>query len=387
MGRVAEKKRGMASASQFIYSTDGREGSLKGQEVIVLVPFKTLVVLPFAYPFTAAMQIREVLRLKARALLGDRVADLFLVPLVIDKKGKNSRGAAFLLTSTESGEMEKPVSGERKIFWPVPLAFASEINGSGLIIWGDQQQLCSLWIEDWIPQLYRWIPRSEGDIDSERQLFESYAKSTGGSLDQLLIREESDSGKEDLQGIANNTLADCPYYRGLDLSSKGADIVEQRERILGGMMRMVRALTAAGFLFAIISAGLWAQRISLADSVSEASGVVYEAAFGEKSSDPMRASREKLSSVRQEGEGHDFSSLLTTVLSPWTALPSGDLRLDSLRYSSEKTELQGTAKNTSSIQQLREAIGKNKFDVKAGDILQIPGGGFRFSLSIQEAKR
>jgi hypothetical protein len=69
-------------------------------------------------------------------------------------------------------------------------------------------------------------------------------------------------------------------------------------------------------------------------------------------------------------------------------LPQGDLQLDSLRYSSEKTELQGTAKK----HKLHTAVtGKRlknkKLDVKAGDILQIPGGGFRFSLSIQEVKR
>ena len=387
MGRVAEKKRGTPSAGQFVYSTDESRGSLTGQEVIVLVPFKTLIVLPFAYPFTAATQIREVLRLKVRALLGDRVSDLFLVPLTTDKKGKNSRGAAFLLTSGESGDLEKSLSGERHIFWPVPLAFVSEVNGSGLIIWADQQQLCSLWVEDWIPQLYRWVPRSEGDIDAERALFESYAKSMGRDIEQLLIREESDDSKEDLQKIAGNTLAGCPHYKGLDLSSKGADTAEQRERILSGIMRMARALVAAGFFFAAISGGVWAQRLSLEDFVSEAPSIVYASAFGEKSRDPIRASREKLSSVRQEEGAHDFSALLRVVLSPWKDLPQGDLQLDSLRYSSEKTELQGTAKSTNSIQLLREAIEKKKLDVKAGDILQIPGGGFRFSLSIQEAKR
>ena len=150
---------------------------------------------------------------------------------------------------------------------------------------------------------------------------------------------------------------------------------------------MARALVAAGFFFAAISGGVWAQRLSLEDFVSEAPSIVYASAFGEKSRDPIRASREKLSSVRQEEGAHDFSALLRVVLSPWKDLPQGDLQLDSLRYSSEKTELQGTAKSTNSIQLLREAIEKKKLDVKAGDILQIPGGGFRFSLSIQEAKR
>ena len=140
-------------------------------------------------------------------------------------------------------------------------------------------------------------------------------------------------------------------------------------------------------VFAVFSGGVWAQRLSLEDFVSEAPSIVYASAFGEKSRDPIRASREKLSSVRQEEGAHDFSALLRVVLSPWKDLPQGDLQLDSLRYSSEKTELQGTAKSTNSIQLLREAIEKKKLDVKAGDILQIPGGGFRFSLSIQEAKR
>lgn len=386
MGRVAEIKRGATSAGRFVYAADRGEGT-KGQDIIVLTPFKTLVVLPFAYPFVATMQIREVLRLKVRALLGDRVSDLFLVPLVTEKKGKNSQGAAFLLAGTESAEFEKQMGGEGRVFWPAPLAFASEVNGSGLILWADEQQLCSLWIEEWIPQLYRWVPLSEGDIDSEKRLFEAYAKSMGKSIDQLLVREAADSGREDLQKIANSTLAACPSYRNLDLSSKGADSAEQRERFLGGVMRMARLLVAAGFLFAAFSAGLWAQRASLADRTAQLSGTVYEAAFNEKSRDPKRTAREKLASVRQGGEGNDFSALLKIILSPWAELPQGDLRLDSLRYSSEKTELQGTAKNTNSIQQLREAIGKNGLDVKAGDISQIPGGGFRFSLSILEAKR
>ena len=81
-----------------------------------------------------------------------------------------------------------------------------------------------------------------------------------------------------------------------------------------------------------------------------------------------------------------FDGVLAGVAAAWKFAPD-TMRLDALRYGIERTELEGRAQKTEEIQTLREALSKNGFSVRLGDVQQIPGGGMRFSLHLTEGGR
>ena len=63
------------------------------------------------------------------------------------------------------------------------------------------------------------------------------------------------------------------------------------------------------------------------------------------------------------------------------------MKLDSLRYGAERTEIQGLAGSMDSIQSLRDLLNRNGFTAKVGEVQQVPGSGMRFSISLTGAKQ
>jgi len=351
---------------------------------ILLYPFKNLSVQPFSFPFSGMPLVRDALKIQLRPLLGEKAEDVSLVPLLTKTEKKSSEGAIFLLYGEEEGT-DGNIGGGAKNYavWPLPLAFAAEINGSGLIIWEDAEQIISLWLREWVPMLYRWSARERAGAAKERELMQAYAEERGETLGDVFITGGDGSADADVQEHGMRTIRAYPAYEHLDLSTGGADLLEQRERTAGLFMKTARGALAAGLLFALISGGLFFQRSFLKDTIALHPENVYALSFGERSRQPLASAGSKLASLQNGGRDASLQGLLRTLGPVWGELPgTGSIVIETLRYSTEKTDLLGTAKDNNSIGRLRALLEERGFSAKTDNIQQVPGGGLRFSLSI-----
>lgn len=375
MGRLTNaKQRGRFPYFSYLHDPNRPKG-----DAIVLVPFRSLVVASFDFPFSGVAQIRDAMRLRVKQIVGESLSKILLVPLAVQTKGKRSKGAVFFLHEAECIALDESSKDVKHVFWPLPLAFSSTVEGSGLVIYESEEALCSMWIDEWVPQLYRYTQRYEDDIQQEKALFEEHASAIGKEISHIAVVDAT----VDVQGIAEKTLTMCPAFEVLDLSPRGANTAEQRERLFSHLMLLTRRATIAAAVVCLLMAGVFAQRTFGGFDFSQLPSTVYAASFGEKSNTPLKSARQKVANVSREEKLQTLPSLMKVVLEPLKDTAPGVLRLDSLRYNEERTELQGTAKNSAEIQKLREAISSRGFSAKTGDIQQIPGGGFRFTLTIQ----
>ncbi len=78
-----------------------------------------------------------------------------------------------------------------------------------------------------------------------------------------------------------------------------------------------------------------------------------------------------------------FEQVLSNFSAAWkNANASSGIKIDAIRYGSERTEIQGLADSTTVIEAFRDALGRSGFSAKLGDVQQVPGSGLRFSISL-----
>lgn len=369
----------------MLYTGQKMEASSFAEDRILLYPFRNLSVQPFFFPFSGMSRVRDALKIQLHPLLGEKTEDVSLVPLLTKTGKKASEGTIFLLYGEDSGGAEGSTDKIAKDYavWPVPLVFAAEINGSGLIIWEDDDQIISLWLQDWVPMLYRWSARSQNTVDEEKELMSAYADQRGESLGEVFVVGGEEKGAVDIQRHGMRTIQAYPAYEHLDLSNRGADLLEQREKTVGQFIKMARLAVASGLIFAVISGGLFWQRSSLQEASSSLPEDTYSTAFGERSRQPLVSIKGKLSSLQSGKQDASLQGFLRTLGPVWEELAGvGDIAIETMRYSNEKTDLIGTAKDNGAIQRLRALLEERGFSPKTDNIQQVPGGSLRFSLSI-----
>lgn len=374
----------------FLLYTDRQTGgSPSTGDRILLYPFKNLSVQPFSFPFNGMPRVRDALKIRFRPLLGEKAEEVSLVPLLTKSEKKLSSGATFLLHGEDSEKIETLMDGggEALAVWPVPLAFAAEVGGSGLIVWSDEEQIISLWLEDWVPMLYRWSDRRENTVEGERKLVEAYAAGQNATIERVFT---GDPSSVNIQACGESTLSAYSPYEHLDLSNKGANLLEQRERFVGQLAKAARFALAGGLVFALASGALFLQQTATSDSSSSLPGSVYTSAFGERSGQPLVSIRQKLAQLQGTGQDTSLQGFLKTLAPIWEELtPSGNIVVETMKYSleQEKADLLGTAKNSNAIQDLRTLLEKQGFSLKTDNIQQIPGGGVRFNVSITKGAK
>ncbi len=376
---------------RFVYDGEQTHSStidpLSKEKVIFLAPIRTLSVHPFEYPFTSTTRVRDALRLKFRPLIGDHARDLYFVPVVTQRKPKSISGAVFLVSKSEVEEIERKMRiRPDTALWVAPLAYAEEVAGNGLVQWRDEAQICSMLFENWQPRLYRWTSlagkgadAADEALDADRDWFEGYARQQGGGIERICLVDPRMPNAPQPR-----MFSDYVYF---DLSPSGANVAERVETFFQNASTIARRLVLLGGFFVLVSLALWLGRMSEKDLFTVAPGEVYGASFGERASNPTRAARAKVGEVRSTPGQFSFTSVIAAMLPAWQGGTSGDLKLEAVRYSAEKMEIQGTAKNMETIQKLQNAIQRAEFTARAGDIQQIPGGDFRFNLSVQGGKR
>jgi hypothetical protein len=357
-------------------------GKISGS-VVLLFPFRNLAAHEFSFPFIGTSKARDALKIQYKPLLGEGVQNVGFIPFFTRIEKKTSSGCAFIVREDEATEAEKQASGIAGdcAVWPSSLAFAGEVGPNGLIVWSDGDFTTSVWIKNWTPALYRTVSGETSPEEEERRAVE-YIEQAGGVIEKTLIVESSDVSVDDMQSCGARTLKLCPMYAALDLSGRGANIQEERERLFDAVSKISRVAVISGLVFLAVMLALFARQSSIAAESALAPGAVYESAFEERSMQPVASSLTKLRSSR-DGTPETISAILEDISSVYGRIGEGEnIVFETLRYGSDGTDILGTSKNNDSIQRLRSLLEDLGYTARTDNIETVPGGDMRFNMNI-----
>ncbi|MDR1509902.1 MAG: hypothetical protein LBS53_09720 [Synergistaceae bacterium] len=360
-------------------------GKLSGHDVVMLYPFSNLAAHEFTLPFYGISKARDALKIRFRPLLGEGAEDVVFIPFFTQIGKKSSSGTLFLLHESDAAAAEKEiaeVSGQCLI-WPTPLVFAGEAGPDGLIVWSGGGRVTSVWLKNWTPVLYRTVSLEGTTPEAEETAALEFIKHAGGTVSKTLLVDSNDVSFSDIQECGMRTVASCPAYGRLDLSGRGTNMQEEKERMYGVIAKSARAVIVFGVTVLIALCGIYAGQSAVLSEYGDNPSAVYEAAFGERSMQPVASALSKLRAAENGGASDTLSPLLTDISSLYgKSGASGDITIETLRYGSDGADIMGTAVNNEAIQKFRDALEEIGYTPRTDSIQAIPGGNMRFNMNI-----
>jgi len=331
----------------------------------------------FSFPFSEPSRIRQALSLQLSSLLGDKPGDLHIHPLVLQREKDRVKGFALVL-SGETFPDGKNEGGTR--LFPAPLAFAGALAGEGLGVWADEENVaCVLWREG-VPVLYRCSPRAEGEPG---EVVEWARRSSGTDFDVVLLdSRENPEAVELLESHAGRTWETYPVLASLDLSSRQMANTLRLEDLSSRLKPLLAALLVLGLLFdGATGLALLSARVRL-KGYEDAATRLYREVFDPNGpvKDPLSQAKGRLAAV----SGQDGAKNLTAVLAMLGRADAANTEgvvLDSLRFSEQQAEISGKGESVETIRAFQQGLeeGNSSLD----DLQQLPGGGFRFRITIR----
>lgn len=358
----------------------GGESSVSATGRVFLIPFRTLTLHPFSFPFGKRGSVRSALMLSLRPVLGNMDGSVSLVVQITEQTPDLTRGIAWLAARSEVEEWEARL-GSGAAFWPAPLAFAAEVSGNGIAVWSDRDGSSAIWFNGGSPLFYRWMSSADGSPEELADWMTAYAKAAGQTAGMVRIFKDGDASPDYIRSCGESALLSIEGLDTLDLSSRGAEAAEKTEAFFDVAFKTAKVFAAAGFAFLVLSAAVLAQNMFYKDAFDAAPALIYEKVFKERSPFPLRSVNGKLKAVTQGGDGVSFERTVGALSSSWKApAVSSGAKIDSLRYGPERTEIEGIANSMDSIQSLRDSLAGTWASVKIGEVQQTPGNGIRFSI-------
>ncbi|MBQ9881758.1 MAG: hypothetical protein IJM42_03995 [Synergistes sp.] len=356
-----------------------------GGKNVLFVPLRTAVLCPFSFPFGRRGSLRDAIKFTFRPILGGLAEKLSMVPQVTLQRSDLTQGAAWFVSKEEIDECEENF-GKDIVLLPAPAAFAAEMEDGGISVWSSPSSSCAIWFDKGsVPRFYKYMPSSEGDAEDLCEWMCRYASAEGADLpsESVLICREGSMTQEELRRAAEASFAASPSLSRLDLSSRGAAAAERCDVFSSACFAALKSAAAVGVLFLVLSLVLLLQNKRLYASLEEAPREICGAVLGERGGNPLAYAAKRLRMLSGESSRLSFEKTLADIASAFEELPDKKaVRIDSLRYGSERTEVEGTASKTDDIQKLRDAFGRKGFSAKTGGVQQIPGGGMRFTLTL-----
>ncbi len=373
-----------------LYSEEGfqiLDSMPRREEIVAGLPFRTLSLEPFAYPFAHRGRIRDALRMQYHHLLPNPEA-VEILPLIFSRKGKQSRGAAWIWSREEGNPREwcPRSEGSRVLYWPLPLLFMSLPEGDAAY----QALGCeepgggaSLMVfREGFPFLHRHV-RSlpEGD-QLRRELGEDLRYTT-------VNPEEPGESPQAFWSRWSAFWNAYPQLHETDLSSRGVEHLFARDERLKPVLRVLAGVFAAGIFFGGIQGYSLYELRQQGELYEEKMHRAYGAVFpNERIRDPLSQARGKLRSLGTPGEktGMDLEEVLTFLGDTWKELPPGVVA-ESLRFTSQRAEVVGSATEVAQVQQIRRAFPQGGLHASLEGIQQIPGSSsIRFTIYLEGAK-
>ena len=379
------------SSKKYVFAAKNMKDEIAsaqlGNSVRLVIPilFKTLVLYPFVLPFGRKGNVRNALLFKFLPLLGESANTLSLVPQITMETSNSTSGIAWFVSKSEVKELEA-LLGTQAVFLPAPLVFVPDDDATVIVLYTNDQGASAVLFDNKLPFAYRWFPNTDGSVDAVVSWMTLYSESLGKKAVRTEIYHESLLNQNDLQEKGEYAFSSLVGLDSLNLSGKGADRAREVEAFLDNSFKTVRILTAIGAVFLLFSLALFFMTNSYSDRYEYAPETAYKTVFGEQSRSPVTSALKKLKIITGESRSMTFEQTLSNLTSAWGVLKSpSDIRLDSLRYGTERTEIQGTAGSMNSIQELKESLAKSGFSAKLGDVQQVSGTELRFSVTLTGA--
>jgi hypothetical protein len=266
------------------------------------------------------------------------------------------------------------------------MAFASEVGGTGTVVWTDGKSICSMIFENYFPLLYKWSNCDTSSIESEKDWLLEYLHSLDRGVDRFCFPDSRADGYEDkLAASIVKTLKDFPAYSKVNVSKKVMDYFLVAERATSLAVKGLSLLLIAGFLFAAGSFIKYRTAKWNLAAIRERSFDVYRDVFDRNGRiiDPISQAKARISMLSGTGNGLSLEEALARIGVAWEDIADGDVVLNSIRYNGDYMDISGTASEMSTVQNFERALDKDGSESRIGDIQQIPGGGVRFNMTFR----
>lgn len=370
-------------------------GSPSRKNFVTLVPMKSLSLEDFTFPFSNTTKIREALRLQVMPFTA--AGELELFPVVISRAGRGVNGIVWYSSPDELDipSLAYDSRGSVKV-WPAPLPFISQLesyNGSGVTMWLDEENICSLLWQENKPVLYRW-KKFAGEHPEEKELawYDAYCKAReldrGGNF---VVNASGDNDEEDNEAfyeIVNDSVKICPWIANVNLSRSALEGARDLERTVRLLTRASCWLLVLGAVTLGTSIWKWNQIQAHVQEVRTRSENYYRQTFDPQHTgrvaNPVTLARDKIAEISGTGtEKHPLDEVLADLGEVFSGEQSMDITIDIIRYNSEGIDCTGSAPDMTTILNFRKAW-ENRASLAQVDNTQFVSGiGYRFDLRVR----
>jgi len=369
-------------------SPQGKDISGKKGQPVFLVPFRSLSLQRFTFPFSDISQIRNALELKVRPF-SPAGNPLQVLPTITSRTGRETNGISWFISGNELDALDNEIRSfsTQRLIWPSALPLAAEIGREGGGLWADGTNVCSMLFSDGLPVLYAWKPRKSSSIDNEEKWLLDYSRNAGISVDNLVIVDLA-RGRDELErylDMAKKVLHEREAFRSVNLSRAMLDTELYLEKASRYLTRSLAAVLLVGLLALGSAFYRYSTFNSTIDDIREMGITVYREVFQGKGEviDPVSQARSRLSALQEDDHDGDPQEVLGNVGKAFLSMEGEDIVLDILRYSKDGADISGRSGEVALVQSFQRELSGLGLDPQIADIQQIPGGGLRFSLTIR----
>ncbi|MBQ7196599.1 MAG: hypothetical protein IJS40_04245 [Synergistaceae bacterium] len=358
---------------------------------ITLVPMKSLSFEDFSFPFSNATKIREALRLQVMPF--SAAGELEIFPVVVSKAGRGVEGVVWYV-SPEELEIPAVPGGNNKV-WPAPLPFISKLKnygGSGVTMWIDEENICSILWQQNKPILSRWRRVSNGAHEKELAWYENYCKAReldrGGNFILNAGGDYDPEPDEEFIEMITESVKICPWLSNVNLSKKAIEGERDLARTVQLMTRAACWLLALG---TITLATSFLNLINIdrqAEKIQTRSENFYRQNFDPQHtgriSNPVTLARNKISEISGVGnDGHPLEEVLADMGEIFTNDKNLKITLDTIRYNGEGVDCTGSAPDMTTVLNFRRAWNDYASTVQVDNTQFVAGIGYRFDLRVR----
>ena len=348
---------------------------------VTLAPMKSLAVEEFSFPFQNAGKISDALRLQAQPYTAGGGVEIF--PVTLSQKGRSSDGIAWYVSPSE---LDFPPSGNT---WPSPLPLVSglsDFGGFGVTMWADEENICSILWQNFIPVMYRWKKRSDDDSElREMSFYDSYCAARNFDRGGNFVINAA-AGGYDIADIITESVRICPWIAGVNLSRSVLEGARDLERTLSRFSRILLWLSVSGVIMLCGQLLRWYHSESVIDRERVRAETFYRETFDPsrqgRISNPVTLARDRIASLRgTEDSGHSLEEVLSDMGAVYSS--SEGITVDIMRYNADGIDCTGTASDMTAALNFRRAWEERANMVQVDNTQFVSGIGYRFDLRIR----
>lgn len=360
---------------------------------ITLVPMKSLSLEDFAFPFSSSTKIRDALKLQVMPFTA--AGNLELFPVILEKSGRNSSGVVWYVSPDELDIPVNPSDRGTGKIWPAPLPLISQLadyDGTGVTMWLDEENVCSILWQENKPVLYRWRKYTEDAEAKEYAWYDNYCKNKeldrGGNFSVNASGDDSEEENEDFCAIVTESVNICPWISSVNLSRSALEGAMGLERTIRLLTRVAVWLLILGCV--ALGAGLlrWNQLEDQIQDIRNRSETYYKQVFDPsrtgRISNPVVLARDRIAEISGTGtEGHPLEEVLADLADAFSRVNSQAVTIDVVRYNADGLDCTGVAPDMSTILNFRRAWEEKAGLAQVDNTQFVSGIGYRFDLRVR----